>query len=179
MTESIIAIIFRVLNIVIALLLAAMVLMVFGNVVLRYAFNSGLSWSEEMSRFCFVWLTFIGTVVTYREHSHLGVETLVIRLDRRGRQVCLFLTNVLVLICASIFFWGTWQQAGINASMSSPVTRISMIWIFGIGFVAAGGIGLIALLRIFAQLRGKLTDQELARFAGEIGDEDNTRELAQ
>lgn len=179
MIEKIIAITFRALDVAIALLLAAMVVMVFGNVVLRYIFNSGLSWSEEMSRFCFVWLTFIGTVVTYREHSHLGVETLVIRLGRRGRQICLFLTNALVLVCAGVFFWGTWQQAGINASVASPVTRLSMIWVFGIGFVAAGGIGLIALMRIIAQLRGKLTDEELARFAGEISDEGHVRELAQ
>jgi TRAP-type C4-dicarboxylate transport system permease small subunit len=177
MIDRIISFTFNMLNVIIALLLAAMVVMVFGNVVLRYAFNSGLSWSEEMSRFCFVWLTFLGTVVTYREHSHLGVETLVQRLGRRGRAACLFVTNIIVLICAGVFFWGTWQQAGINASVASPVTRISMIWVFGIGFVAAGGIALIALLRIAAQLLGRLTDDELARFAGEQSDE--SRGLAQ
>jgi TRAP-type C4-dicarboxylate transport system permease small subunit len=44
----------------IALLLAVMVVLVFGNVVLRYAFNSGISFSEEVSRWLFVWLTFLG-----------------------------------------------------------------------------------------------------------------------
>ncbi|NDY93911.1 TRAP transporter small permease, partial [Ideonella livida] len=40
-------------------LLAVMVVLVFGNVVLRYAFNSGITVSEELSRWAFVWLTFL------------------------------------------------------------------------------------------------------------------------
>ncbi|MFX9664927.1 TRAP transporter small permease subunit, partial [Acinetobacter baumannii] len=48
---------FLVLKAAIAALLAAMVVLVFGNVVLRYAFNSGLTMSEEVSRWLFVWLT--------------------------------------------------------------------------------------------------------------------------
>ncbi|MEO5883317.1 MAG: TRAP transporter small permease subunit, partial [Caldimonas sp.] len=44
-------------------MLATMVVLVFGNVVLRYGFNSGITASEELSRFLFVWLTFMGAVV--------------------------------------------------------------------------------------------------------------------
>ena len=50
--------------------------MVFGNVVLRYAFNSGIAVSEELSRFFFVWLTFIGAIVAMRDGAHLGMDTL-------------------------------------------------------------------------------------------------------
>lgn len=37
-----------------------MVVLVFTNVVLRYALNSGIAVSEELSRWLFVWLTFLG-----------------------------------------------------------------------------------------------------------------------
>ncbi|WP_437125406.1 TRAP transporter small permease subunit, partial [Geobacillus thermoleovorans] len=40
--------------------LAFMCILVFGNVVLRYGFNSGITWSEEMSRFLFIWMSFFG-----------------------------------------------------------------------------------------------------------------------
>ena len=46
----------------IALGLAIMVVLVFGNVVLRYAFNSGITVSEEVSRWLFVWVTFLGAI---------------------------------------------------------------------------------------------------------------------
>src|SRR5262249_51169519 len=58
-------------------ILALMVVLVFGNVVLRYGFNSGIAISEEISRYLFIWLTFLGAIVAVHEHEHLGVDTLV------------------------------------------------------------------------------------------------------
>jgi TRAP-type C4-dicarboxylate transport system permease small subunit len=51
---------FHFLKVVIALCLAAMVVLVFGNVVLRYVLNMGITLSEEVSRWLFVYLTFLG-----------------------------------------------------------------------------------------------------------------------
>ena len=68
--------------------LALMVIMVFGNVVLRYLFNSGITMSEELSRLLFLWLIFVGSVVAMKEHAHLGVDTLVSRLPRGGKVFC-------------------------------------------------------------------------------------------
>ena len=67
----------QILKCIIAVCLAVMVVLVFGNVVLRYIFNSGITMSEELSRWLMVWLTFLGAIVALREHSHLGVDTLV------------------------------------------------------------------------------------------------------
>ena len=50
---------------VIVVSLALMVVMVFGNVVLRYLFNSGITASEELARFFFLWLIFVGSVVGF------------------------------------------------------------------------------------------------------------------
>jgi TRAP-type transport system small permease protein len=67
----------RVLEVLMAAALAIMVVLVFGNVVLRYGFNSGITVSEEVSRWLFVWLTFLGAIVAMREHAHLGTGMLV------------------------------------------------------------------------------------------------------
>ncbi len=122
---------FRFLEWLMVFLLAAMLAMVFGNVVLRWTVNSGIDVSEELSRYFFVWLTFIGAVVVMREHLHLGVDALVGKLGRRGRIACLMASDALILLCCAVFFWGTWQQQAVNASNISPVTGISMIWVFG------------------------------------------------
>lgn len=147
--------------------LAAMAVMVFLNVVLRYGFNSGLNVSDELSRYFFVWLTFIGAVVAFREHGHLGVETLVMLFGRKGRIICMILSNIIIIGVSAIFFWGTWKQAPINASMMSPVTKLPMIWIYGIGFFTGVGIVIIALERLVRLLTGRVTDAEIAAFAGE------------
>ena len=77
---------FKLLKVLIALFLAIMVVLVFGNVVLRYGFNSGITVSEEVSRWLFVWLTFLGAIIALREHGHLGVDMLVRRLPTVGKQ---------------------------------------------------------------------------------------------
>jgi TRAP-type C4-dicarboxylate transport system permease small subunit len=63
-----------------------MAAMVFGNVVLRYVFNSGIAVSEELSRWLFVWMTFLGAVVALKENGHLGTDMLVSRLGRTGKR---------------------------------------------------------------------------------------------
>ena len=167
MTGRIVAAITRLMEWVLIGLLAGMAAMVFLNVVLRYGFNSGLTFSEEMSRYLFVWLTFIGAVLTFGEHGHIGVETLVRRFGRRGRVICMAVSNLIILLCAGVLFWGTWLQHDINASMTAAVVGLSMIWVFGVGYFSALGIALIAGLRLFRILTGRTTEAEIAHFAGE------------
>jgi len=162
---------FRGLEAVLVFLLAGMVVMVFGNVVLRYAFNSGIDVSEELSRYFFVWLTFIGAVVTFRDGAHLGVEMLVQRFGRSGRVALLAISNVIILLCCAVFFWGTWQQQEINATNISPVTGISMGWVYGVGYFTSLGIGLLVLARLVRLATGGLTDEEINAFAGEVSEE--------
>ena len=144
-----------------AALLLGMVLMVFGNVVLRYAFNSGISVSEELSRFFFVWLTFIGAVLAAHEGAHLGVDMLVARLPRGGRIVCLVVCELLTLLVCAMLFWGTWRQHEINATNAAPITGIPMSWIFGLGYFTALGIAAHSLSRLWRVARGRLADDEL------------------
>ena len=158
---------YRMLEGLIVIALAAMVVMVFGNVVLRYGFNSGIAVSEELSRFFFVWLSFIGAVIAFREYSHLGIETFVQRLSRTGRLFCMGVSNVIVAVCAGIFFWGTWQQLEINISMAAPVTGLSMGWVYGVGLFSGGGICLLAIERVIRVITGRTTEEEISAFCGE------------
>lgn len=164
--------IFKLIEVTIVLLLAGMALMVFGNAVLRYGFNSALVISEEMSRFFFIWLTFIGAVLAFKENGHLGVETLVRLFGRRGRVICMALTNALILLCVGVLFWGTWMQTPINASVHSAVSGMPMILVYGVTFFTSIGIGLIAAYRLFIILTGRVTDKEIAEFVGDYEDVD-------
>ena len=168
---------FRGLEALLVFLLAGMVVMVFGNVMLRWFADSGLTFSEEMSRYFFVWLTFIGAVVVMREHAHLGVDALVRVLGPRGRFICMVLSDILVLGCCVLFFWGTWKQAPLNYTNIAPVTGINMLWVFGVGFFTSIGIGLMTLGRLIRALTGTLKPGELDAFAGIAADEDIAHSL--
>jgi TRAP-type C4-dicarboxylate transport system permease small subunit len=152
---------FKLLEFLVVTCLVAMVVMVFGNVVLRYGFNSGISVSDEMSRYCFIWLTYIGAMVAMREKAHLGVDTLVRRLPLGGKKLCFFLSEILMLLCNALFFWGTWKMHDLQVTNISVVVGISMIWIYGIGYVTASVMAVMNLNQLRLLLTGRLNEEDL------------------
>ena len=154
---------YKLLEFLVVVCLVAMVIMVFGNVVLRYGFNSGIDISDELSRYAFIWLTYLGAMIAMREGGHLGVDTLIKHLPLAGKKTCLFLSESLMLLCNGLFFLGTWNMHELQASNVSPVLGISMIWIFGIGYVVAAVMGLINLNMLWRLLSGQLREEEMVQ----------------
>jgi TRAP-type C4-dicarboxylate transport system permease small subunit len=151
----------RVLEGIIALALAIMVVLVFGNVVLRYAFDSGITVSEEVSRWLFVWLTFLGAIVALREHSHLGSDMLVSRLPTLGKKILLVVGHVLMLYITWLLFQGSLAQAKINLDVQAPVTGAPVAIFYSSGIVFAVASGVLLLYELWLALSGQLRDEEL------------------
>ena len=146
---------------VIAVMLALMVVLVFGNVVLRYGFNSGINLSEELSRWLFVWMTFLGAVVAVNERGHLGTDMLVGRLGPTGKRVCLGLGYVLMLFTCWLLLKGSWEQMKVNFESTSAVMQVSMAWFYGSGAAFAVLAGVMLLRDLLKLLTGRVKDSEL------------------
>jgi TRAP-type C4-dicarboxylate transport system permease small subunit len=141
--------------------LGLMVVMVFGNVLLRYGFNSGITVSEELSRWLFVWMTFLGAVVAVRNHAHLGTDALVSRLSSRGKKACFLAAHVLMLLMCGLMFRGSWQQAVINYDTASAVMQASTAWLYVSGMVFAILAALIIAHELWLLATGRLDDSQL------------------
>ena len=152
---------FHLLKAAIALCLALMVVLVFGNVVLRYALNTGITLSEEVSRLLFVWLTFLGAIIAMREHGHLGVDTLVKRLPAAGKKACLVVSILLMLYATWLLLVGSWQQTVINLGVASPAAGFSMGLLYGVGVLFGVSAGLILLHDLYRVLTGRMSEDEL------------------
>jgi TRAP-type transport system small permease protein len=152
---------FRLAETLLVLMLTAMVVMVFGNVVLRYGFNSGIDYSEELSRFLFIWITFLGAIIAMREKAHLGLDSLLRMLSTTGKKVCFGLSNALMLGCCVLMFYGTWRQHHINATTMSPVTGLPMIWVYGVGYLASVAMGLIIIGNLVKLATGRIEEADL------------------
>ena len=151
----------RVLSFVMVIFLAAMVVMVFGNVVLRYAFNSGITVSEELSRWLFVWMTFLGALVALRTHHHLGTDSLVSRLPVAGKKICLGLSHLLMLYLCWLMFRGSWAQTVINWQTTSAVMEASMGYFYAAGLFFSV-VAMVFILNDFLRLVfGRLSESEL------------------
>ena len=145
----------------IAALLALMVVLVFGNVFMRYAFNSGFSISEELSRWLFVWLTFLGAVAALRSNAHLGTDMLVGKLGPLGKKICMGLSLLLMLYCLWLLFKGSYDQSVINWDTTSAVMEVSMSWFYASGMVFAVLSAPILLGDLWRLLSGQIDDDHL------------------
>jgi len=151
----------RVFEAAIAFCLALMVVLVFGNVFLRYAMNSGITLSEELSRWAFVWMTFLGAIVALKEHGHLGTDMLVSRLGPFGKKLCLGASYLLMLFTCWLLFSGAYQQAVINLDSTSAVMEASMAWVYLPGILFAVFGGLILVVEFLRLVTGQTRDEDL------------------
>ncbi|ROZ69661.1 TRAP transporter small permease [Ramlibacter sp. WS9] len=161
MIQKAIDLLCRLFSVLMVAFLAAMVVMVFGNVVLRYGFNSGITVSEELSRWLFVWMTFLGAVVALRNHGHLGTDSLVSRLPVAGKKICLGTAHLIMIGLCVVMARGGWQQTVINYGTSSAVMEASMAWLYASGVVFAVLAALIVAHDFWKLVSGQLAEDEL------------------
>jgi TRAP-type C4-dicarboxylate transport system permease small subunit len=152
---------FKLLKLLIVLCMVAMIVLVFGNVVLRYAFNSGISVSEELSRWFFVWMIFLGALVALKDRAHLGLDSLVKRLPPAGKRLCLVIGHLMMLYICWLIFSGSWQQAVINLDVVAPASGMSMAVFYAAGLVFGASAAAILVYELYLALFGKLRDDEM------------------
>ena len=143
----------RILEVIMVTILTIMVGLVFGNVVARYAFNSAITWAEEVARFLFVWLTFVGASFGLMRGLHLGMDMVVARFSPRTRSLIEVVNGFIILA-----FLGVWVVGGVhliqaNLDYMSPATGFSMGLVYLIGPLAAVLMGIEALSRLAASIK--------------------------
>jgi len=157
---------FKVLKIFAACCLIVMIVMVFGNVVLRYGFNSGITVSEELSSWGLTWMTYTAGLIALREHGHLGFDAVLTKFPPLVQRILLTIAHVLMIWMMWLFLDGSWQQTVINLNNMAPASGISLAVLYGVG-ILFGVIAILVLLGdLYCIVTGRLT-HTLASEAGE------------
>jgi TRAP-type transport system small permease protein len=152
---------FKALQVAMVACITVMLVMVFGNVVARIGFNTGWDLAEEVPRFAFVWMTFLGAIVGMRRRAHLGVDMVVQLLPVWGKKICWGLSQAGMLVCCGYIVYGTYLQHDIIKGNASPVAQISMLWVQGVSYLTGSAIGLICLSNLIRLLTGHVAESEL------------------
>jgi TRAP-type C4-dicarboxylate transport system permease small subunit len=161
-TEEVILVIFS----------AIMVSVIFLQVIMRYVFDASLSWSEELARYCFIWLVYIGISYGVKKQRHIKVDVLLLLFKEKGRLFLTILSNILFLFfCFFVIKYGSSIAMQIlDWGQKSPANQIPM----GLVYLAAPiGMGLTAIRLIqnlikqfkalfgFAEVEIKTTQEKL------------------
>lgn len=145
-----------------ALGLLVMFVLVLGNVVLRYGFNSGIAASEDLARFLFIWIIFTGAALGVRENAHLGMDSVIKMLPRNGKVVFSIISHVLMLATTGFLLIGSWQQMELNEGTTAlGAVPYPLSWVYVAGIYGSLAIGFLIAANLKRILSGRLTDAEL------------------
>jgi TRAP-type C4-dicarboxylate transport system permease small subunit len=119
-------------NIVLSILVGLMVLTVLLQVFYRYVLLSPLSWSEELARFTFVWITFLGGAMALGKHLHFGIDYFVNKFPPKLRELLEAMTTSLVLVFVIVLFFKGVAVAGAARTFKSAGLGMRMDLVYGV-----------------------------------------------
>lgn len=141
---------YKTLKFICFLLMLAMVSVIFLQVVSRYLFSNSLSWSEELGRYLFVWMTFLGAALAFREKMHVSLDMLIERLPSSLRKICLSVGYIAMILFICVLIYGGYRFVAKGSQQISAAMQIPMIYVYLV-LPVGGALILFYVIRGFYQ----------------------------
>lgn len=120
--------------------MAVILILVVVQVVLRYVFNSPLTWSEELAVYVMVWMTFIGSVICMRDKEHIDVTVLVDNLPHGLQRLAIQFSRLASSIFLLIVAYYGFELVMENRVVTSAANQINMGLVYSILPLSAIGM---------------------------------------
>ncbi|RWK42263.1 TRAP transporter small permease [Mesorhizobium sp.] len=88
-------------------------------------------WTEEIARFCFVWMIMVGAIIAVRDGSHFDLDLLPTSDSPKTEAAKRILVNLLMLVVALVFVWYGWKLVEFGWFQTSEIAALPMNWIYG------------------------------------------------
>ena len=117
-------------------LMAVITVLTFAQVVWRYGLNQPLQWSEEVARYCFVWVTFIGAAALLRQRDgHPAIDTLYLGVGPRAQRAMDVVSRLAVIAGSLAIAFGGFRMVQLQWQQLSPSLEIPMAWMYASMFL--------------------------------------------
>lgn len=116
----------RITELVLVMVLTAMAVAVFLQVIFRYVLSLPLFWTEEFARYCLVWASLLGSAVAVKRGQHIAVTILVERLPSALGRTLKIMALIAVAVILAVILWGGIQLVAITRAQISPALRVPM-----------------------------------------------------
>jgi TRAP-type C4-dicarboxylate transport system permease small subunit len=122
---------YRLLQVLLTLLMGLLMVPVTMQIFSRYiGLIPRYIWTEEIARFCFIWIILIGAMIAVRDGSHFAVDLLPNPKTKRGEAVGRMFVDFIMFLVALIFIvWG-WPLVQFGLLQSSEIADLPMIAIY-------------------------------------------------
>lgn len=154
-------------------LLGLFAVILFIQVVARYVFNNSLSWSEELARYLFIWLVFIGISYGAKQMKHLRIDVFLSIFPKKIRPYILILSDVIVLIFAAVVFYSacTTVSKYMKIHMASPAIGVPL-WVVHSAAIVGYALTFIRQIQAIMWRLNALKHPEIAEAAEKAAEEE-------
>lgn len=148
-------------EIICIIIFVAMTLLTVAQVILRHLFHASIVFAEELDRYLFVWLTFVGIAYGAKYGRHLSVDVIYVKLPPLGKKLFFVIGTILTLlftILSTYYSYLYFMQIARGGQMAASM-NISMKWLAlapVVGFVLTGIRQVQLLVKDYLKLRAKL-----------------------
>ena len=141
----------------VSILLAAMVLLIAGNVIMRYVFNASLSWGEELTLWFFVWFIWLAVSQAFHKREHIRITVLRDLLPEHVRRIINIAVDILVLAFFAVLIWECVKliQMPFVFSQNSVVLGLPIPILYASAPVGASLSSFRILQHLYRALRGE------------------------
>ena len=115
---------------ILAILFAVMVIAFFYQIVLRFLFESGNSWAEELTRYAFIWMSMLGSSVATRRSRNMDVDFVVKRLPKTIKIINSIITKGLIIAFLMVIIIYGFSLVSITFKQLSPGLRVPMAYMY-------------------------------------------------
>ena len=138
-----------------AIILMAITVLVLAQVYFRFFTEGSLTWSEELSRFLMIWMTFLGASVALRRNEHIQIDNLIKakRISDATRKGILIIRAILMIAFLVSMFYGTLTLMQITGFQKSPSMRLTMTYVYAVIPISSLLMVIYAFIELVKNLR--------------------------
>jgi TRAP-type C4-dicarboxylate transport system permease small subunit len=110
------------------ILLTAMTIIITMQLILRWT-GQKLDWTEEIARYCFVWLVYIACAYGVKKRAHIKVDAVMLLFRGKGKIAIQIISNILFFVFAAIVSYQgilLLKKLGVSGQVS-PAVQIPMV----------------------------------------------------
>jgi len=117
----------KAIGVFLGLILASFMTIIFAQTVFRYASNASIWWSEEISRYLFIWLIMLGVNVAIYQKDMLRLEILDMVLPQKGKEVIDLIVAIISLVAiAALLYCSILYFKDLGSNQIAPTLRIQI-----------------------------------------------------
>ena len=140
---------------VLVLIVLALCLDVLLAVVLRYVFRTSLGFYDELARYLFIWMSFLGAAAGVKRHGHFGITLVLARLPGRVQRAVNVLNTLGMLLFAGLLVSKGWTMVRLTSRQLSAAMEIPISYVYAVVPMSGALMILYLLPHLIRQLRGR------------------------